>query len=246
MRVKICGVTRPEHVDAAAAAGAAFIGLVFAERSRRHLNVEEAKRLASVLPPRTEPVLRTISPHGGGLWFQRCAEVLDTLIERGRPLLAGVFADQPAAIVNSIADAVDLDLIQLSGNERWEMCLQMRRPVLKTVRTDPTLPAGVLRLQIESGMAHLIHLDSFVPGELGGTGRTAAWDVAESLATEFPLMLAGGLTPANVGEAVTVVRPWAVDVSSGVERDGVKDIGLIEEFVRAAEGAAAGMGSHGG
>jgi phosphoribosylanthranilate isomerase len=68
--------------------------------------------------------------------------------------------------------------------------------------------------------------------------------VAAELAKALPLMLAGGLNPENVGEAIATVRPWAVDVSSGVERDGVKDVDLIRDFVRAAQQAAVGMGTH--
>jgi len=244
MHVKICGLTHPEHIEAATAVGAEFIGLVFAERSRRHVTVQQAKRLVAVLPPRRSPAAASLPLEGGGRWFVRCAEAVDALIGRGRPLVVGVFADQPPAIVNSIAEAVDLDLIQLSGNERLDACLQMRRPTLKTVRTVPGLTATALHRGIEPGMAHLIHLDAYVTGELGGTGVTAAWDVAAALSEEMPIMLAGGLTPENVAEAVATVRPWAVDVSSGVERGGVKDVALIGAFIEAARGAAVGMGTH--
>lgn len=244
MRVKICGLTDPSHVEATAALGMEFIGLVFAERSRRHITVEQAKRMLMPLPEREAPE-PTLELGGGGLWFQRCAAALDGLIAGRRPLIVGVFADQPPALMNSIAEMVGLDLIQLSGNERWETCLQLRRPVIKTVRTEPGLAGAAVRQRIETGMAHLLHIDAYVEGELGGTGQPAAWDVAGELARELPVMLAGGLTPANVGEAVAVVRPWAVDVSSGVERDGVKDVGLIGDFVRAARAAAVGTGAHG-
>ena len=243
-RVKICGVTAPEHVEAAAEAGAAFIGLVFAERSRRHVTVEQAKRLVSVLPRRQGPALTALPLGGRGLWFTRCADAIDSLIVRRRPLVVGVFADQPASLINSIAEAVDLDLIQLSGTERWDACLQMKRPTIKTLRTPPGLTATDLRLQIEAGFAHLCHLDSFVPGELGGTGHIASWEIAADLADGLPLMLAGGLTPENVGEAIRTVHPWAVDVSTGVERDGVKDVELIREFVREAEWATMGAEFH--
>ncbi|MGH2583387.1 MAG: phosphoribosylanthranilate isomerase, partial [Dehalococcoidia bacterium] len=106
--------------------------------------------------------------------------------------------------------------------------------------------ATALHRGIEPGMAHVIHLDAYVAGEMGGTGVTAAWDVASALSEEMPIMLAGGLTPVNVAEAVVTVRPWAVDVSSGVERDGVKDVVLIESFIQAARGAAVGTGTNGG
>jgi phosphoribosylanthranilate isomerase len=243
VRVKLCGLTQPEHIDTAATLGVEFIGLVFAQQSRRRVTVEQAKRLVAVLPPR-EPAAVTLPLGGGGLWFDRCADALDRLIEQRRPVLVGVFADQPPSLVNSIAEAVGLDVIQLSGNERWETALQMRRPVIKTVRARPGAGATALRLGVETGMAHLLHLDAFVEGELGGTGRTAPWDVAAAIAGEMPLMLAGGLTAENVGDAVAAVQPWAVDVSSGVERAGVKDPLLMQTFVQAAR-AAVGMGVYG-
>jgi phosphoribosylanthranilate isomerase len=244
VHIKLCGLTHPEHVETAATLGVEFIGLVFAERSRRRVTVEQAKRLVAVLPPR-EPAGPTLTLGGGGLWFDRCADALDRLAEARRPLLVGVFADQPPSLVNSIAEAVGLDLVQLSGDEHWETALQMRRPVIKTVRTEPGMGVPAMRLRLETGMAHLLHLDAYVEGELGGTGRLASWELGAGLAEEMPVMLAGGLTPDNVLDAVTAVRPWAVDVSSGIEREGVKDVGLMQEFVQAARSAAVGMGMHG-
>jgi phosphoribosylanthranilate isomerase len=245
MHIKICGLTRPEHVEAAASAGASFIGFMFAERSRRHVTVEDAKRLSAVLPPRDQRAVESLQLAQPGLWFQRCADALDALIARGRPLTVGIFANQPVALVNAIAEAADLDLIQLSGDERWETCLQLRRPAIKALRADGgcTCAQDLLRVA-EAGTASLCLLDAEVPGEYGGTGHLADWDIATQLASSLPLMLAGGLTPANVGDAIAAVRPWAVDVSTGVERDGVKDTNLIHDFVRAAQRAAVGMGTH--
>lgn len=245
MRVKICGLTRPEHVEAAASAGASFIGFMFAERSRRHITVEDAKRLSAVLPPRDQPAVESLYLEQPGLWFQRCANALDALIARRRPLTVGVFVNQPVALVNAIAEAADLDLIQLSGDERWETCLQLRRPVIKALRSanDCSCVQDLLRTA-EAGTASLCLLDAEVPGEYGGTGQTADWEVAAQVAASMPLMLAGGLTPENVGAAIATVRPWAVDVSSGVERDGLKDVDLIQDFVRAARSAAVGMGTY--
>jgi anthranilate synthase/indole-3-glycerol phosphate synthase/phosphoribosylanthranilate isomerase len=75
--------------------------------------------------------------HTGMLWFERCAAALESLLERRRPLLVGLFADQPASLANSIADVLDLDLVQLSGHEQWEDCLLLRRPVIKAERVAP-------------------------------------------------------------------------------------------------------------
>lgn len=235
--VKICGVTLPEHVAAARAAGAAFIGLMFAEQSRRRLTVEQARRVVAALPCHEQPPLPALplpAGHTGALWFERCAAALDSLIERRGPLRVGVFADQPASLVNSIADTLALDLVQLSGEESWEDCLLIRRPVIKTERVAPGEPATAIAARAEAGTASLLLLDTAVPGHLGGTGHAFDWRVGREVAERLPVMLAGGLTPANVGEAIGTVRPWAVDVSSGVESNGVKDIEKIAAFVAAA------------
>lgn len=245
VRVKICGLTLPDHAEAAASSGVELVGLMFAERSRRHLSVEAARRVLEGLPPRTGSTVENLTLAGEGLWFRRCADVIGTLFARRRPLVVGVFADQPVSLMNSIAETLDLDLIQLSGNEPWETCLQLRRPAIKMLRAGDAASARELLGSVETGTAALCLLDADVPGEYGGTGTLANWRVAGEVARSLPIMLAGGLSPANVGAAVATVQPWAVDVSSGVERDGVKDVTLIREFVRAAKSAGVGVESHG-
>lgn len=241
VRVKICGLTEPAHAETCEQVGAEFLGLVFAERSRRRLTVEQARRVTAALSPRVAPCVTTLPLGEGGGWFDRCAAALDQL--RGpRPLVVGVFADQPVTLVNSIAEACDLDLVQLSGDESWEQCLAIKRPVIKSLRVPGESPTVQALLALaEFGTASLCMLDADVPGELGGTGTLADWEAAAQIARSLPLMLAGGLSPENVGEAVARVSPWAVDVSSGVERDGGKDVERIAAFVRAVKRAAVGV-----
>lgn len=244
--VKICGLTRPEHVTAAREAGADFIGLMFAEHSPRRVTVEQARRLAALLARPAEPPLVALplpAGHTSALWFERCAAAAESLIERRRPLLVGVFADQPASLVNSIADAVGLDFVQLSGHERWEDCLLIRRPVIKTERVAFGDMAVEVLARVEAGTASLVLLDTAVAGRLGGTGQRFDWSVGRRVAEALPILLAGGLTPENVGDAIRQVRPWGVDVSSGVETDGVKDPDKIRAFlsaVRAGDASIAG------
>lgn len=239
--VKICGVTQPAHVEAACAAGADFIGLVFAEQSRRRVTVEQAKQLTAILPPREGPPLIALplpAGHTGMLWFERCAGALESLLARRRPLVVGVFAGQPASLINSIADVLALDLVQLSGDECWEDCLLLRRPVIKTERVAAGDRADAITARAEAGTASLLHLDTAVHGHFGGTGTPFDWQIGRAVAECLPVLLAGGLTVENVGEAVRAVRPWGVDVSSGVETNGVKDVEKIAAFlaaVRAAE-----------
>ncbi len=225
--VKICGVSEPRHARAAAALGADFVGVVFAP-SRRQVTMGQGKRIATALgkgsdhPP---PAAAT-------------TEAIEGVLRSRRPLLVGVFADQDVETINGIAEECGLDLVQLSGSEPWEMCALLSRPVLKCTKVRQGQRAEDVLEEI--GQGGLVLLDTHVEGLYGGTGVTLDWAVAGQVAGRLPLMLAGGLTPENVGEAVRAVRPWAVDVSSGVETEGIKDVSRIRAFIEAAKGATDG------
>lgn len=219
--VKICGVTEPKHARAAAAFGADFVGMVFAP-SRRQVTIGQAKRIATAL-----------RKEGGCLRPGAPAPEVEQAAQEQRPLLVGVFADQDADTINAIAEDCGLDVVQLSGSEPWEMCGMIRRPVFKCMKVKPEDSASEVLAAIGEG--GIVLLDPYVAGTYGGTGQTLDWDLAAEVAGRTPTVLAGGLTPENVGEAVRKVRPWAVDVSSGVETDGVKDAQKIREFIAAAK-----------
>jgi phosphoribosylanthranilate isomerase len=242
-RIKICGCRTPEQALAAAEAGADFVGMVFAE-SRRKVSLEEASEIVRALgtplsemeqvsPPalfRTEAIdLRS--------WFTHGAAALERLLERKRPLTVGVFAGNDPDEVNEIVDECRLDLVQLSGAEPWGACLLANRQVIKTVhvRAGDTSVTTMQRMQAGSAMA--VHLDRADDAAYGGTGQTLDWKVAAGVSDAMPVWLAGGLTPQNVADAIKTVRPWCVDVSSGVETDGVKDVAKIRAFIKAAKEA---------
>ncbi len=222
--VKICGVTDPRHARAAAAFGADFVGMVFAP-SRRQVTIGQARRISSALR-KERGCLRPAAS---------AAEVEDAVRAR-RPLLVGVFADQDSDTINSIAEECGLDIVQLSGSETWEMCGIIGRPVFKCMKVRPDDEASSVMSNV--GEDGIVLLDPYVAGTYGGTGQTLDWKMAAEVAGRTPTVLAGGLTPDNVGEAVRAVRPWAVDVSSGVETDGMKDTGKIRSFIAAAKEAA--------
>ncbi len=211
--VKICGVMRPEHARLAAECGADMIGVVFA-RSRRQLSVEAAKDIR---------------------------KALDNLEKR--PLLVGVFVNETPQRIREIAREVGLDVIQLSGDETPSLVAECAQdyPVIKAVRfpSDAALEEalGILDSYVVGGSDGRIRLlvDAHQPGEYGGTGQVADWSLAAQLASQRDIILAGGLNPSNVAEAIRAVPPWGVDVSSGVESGGVKDPGLIEEFIASAK-----------
>lgn len=221
--VKICGVSDPRHARAAASYGADFIGVVFAP-SRRQVTMGQARRIADALGERNGPPSAPTT------------EAVEQRLRSGRPLLVGVFADQDADTINTIADECSLDLVQLSGSEPWEMCGLLKRPVLKCLKVRQEQSPGEVIHQVREGA--LLLLDPYVEGSYGGAGVTLDWDVAAEVAKGRAVMLAGGLRPDNVAKAVQTVHPWAVDVSSGVETEGAKDVAKIRDFIRAAKEAA--------
>lgn len=220
--VKICGVQDAKHARLAAAFGADFIGVVFAP-SRRQVTIGQAKRIAKAL-----------GKDGPALHAPDVAEIEAALREK-RPLLVGVFADQDPDTINDIAAECALDLVQLSGSEPWEVNEHLERPIVKCMKVREDETADELMGHYHGGAVLL--LDPYVPGTYGGTGRTLDWQVAGEIARRTPTILAGGLTPSNIAHAVKAVRPWAVDVSSGVESDGVKDPEKIRAFIGAAKSA---------
>jgi phosphoribosylanthranilate isomerase len=235
-RVKICGCMRIEDVLAAREAGADFVGLMFARDSRRRLTIEDAQALVEALGPSLRTLEQDEPPpvrHGNEgsatEWFRHGADALDRLLARKRPLTVGVFEHQPMEDVNTIADEVGIDLIQLSGREAWGDCLLANRQVIKTVDASAAASAKDVIAAIEPGTAIAALLDI-------SRGRGIAFDrdVAARVAAELPVWLAGGLTPGNVDSIVRDVRPWLVDVSSGVETQGAKDAAKIRDFVQAA------------
>jgi len=219
LKVKICGITSKEQALAAAEAGADYVGLVFAP-SKRQLTVEQALLITKALRA----------------WRG----------ERLSPEIVGVFVNRPAEEVNRLAHLCHLDVVQLSGDETLKHCLTINLPVIKAVHVPPQGDVEAIEKSLsclqELGLLPL--LDAAVPGKYGGTGRTFNWELARSLAPTYAFLLAGGLGPHTVGQAIRTVRPWGVDVSSGVETKGLKDIGKIKAFIAAAREAEQLYGGH--
>jgi phosphoribosylanthranilate isomerase len=209
VQVKICGLREPEHALIALEEGADMIGLVFATSPRR-VSVDEGKAVADAV--------RSADP----------ARKLQ---------IVGLFVNETAEHMNAVAEEVGLDRIQLSGDEPAQLINKLRRPAIGSIRAHATdWSAAVRRLQdwvIVTPWA--VIMDTHVPGIYGGTGTIGDWDIAEQFARRFRLILAGGLTPENVESAIQKVKPYAVDVSSGVESDGLKDPDKIRSFIRIAK-----------
>jgi phosphoribosylanthranilate isomerase len=214
-KIKICGLSETQHALATAKAGADFIGLVFAP-SRRRVSAKKALQIVKAIH-RLRP----------------------------RPDIVGVFANSTTEEVNRIADYCNLDWVQLSGDETWHYCQQIERPVIKTIHVLTTKTTEEIVDEITEGHRLLpdgkliCHLDSKVGDAYGGTGQTFNWQLAKEVSSRFSVIIAGGLTPDNVGQLVKEVQPWGVDVSTGIETDGRKDVTKITAFiqiVRAASG----------
>lgn len=208
--VKICGLSTPETVDAAIAAGADMIGLVFFPKSPRNVSLEQAAALAARA--------------------------------RGRARVVALVVDADDAALQNIAAKVGPDLIQAHGAESPARVAEIARltgkPVIKAIRVKDEADIGAAA--DFSAVASLILYDAKAPETLGnalpgGNGHAFDWGLLEG-EKRPAFMLAGGLTPENVAEAIRVTGAPIVDVSSGVESaPGIKDISLIRKFVEAAK-----------
>lgn len=201
-RIKICGLTREEDVDAAVAAGADALGFVFYPSSPRHVTAQRAAELARRVPPFVD--------------------------------IVGLFVNAAPEAVRAICDSVPISLLQFHGDETSGYCRQFSRPYLRAARVRPGL--DLVEFAGSFPDARGLLLDAFVEG-YGGGGHVFDWTLIPPELPAF-LVLSGGLTAANVGDAIRRVRPVAVDVSSGVEMGkGIKDHQKIAAFVAAVRKA---------
>jgi phosphoribosylanthranilate isomerase len=218
-RIKFCGITSLEDARLAVDAGAWAIGLIFWPRSARRCDLDTAAEITAALRRRVE--------------------------------IAGVFVNATLDHVAQTAQALDLSMVQLHGDEGPVYCAEAGRrtgaKVIKAMRVRSG--ADIQALAAFHTDYHL--LDAYTKGLPGGTGETFAWELARAdvnptHSTTHParMILSGGLTPDNVAEAIEVVRPFAVDVASGTEREpGRKDPAKLVAFARAVAGAHATTGT---
>ena len=219
-KIKICGLRSAENALAVARAGADMLGLNFYPNSPRYLAPEVASELVHRLR----------------------AELGESC-----PVLVGVFVNATTEEVRKIVDQVGLDFVQLSGDESVETLRALGEIAFKAIRPadEAAARADVGRFTdgfTQNSKAPSILLDAFNPKLYGGTGETAGEGIALAVKAVAPrLMLAGGLNPENVAERIRRIRPWGVDVASGVEagRPGIKDEGKLRAFIEAARAADA-------
>ncbi len=147
----------------------------------------------------------------------------------------GLFVNAPSDTVRSIVEQCGLDYAQLCGDETPEFCQELELPVVRSLRVrGPDVVDEVARFAPHVSWCIL---DGFQPNSYGGTGTSFDWRLAQTIARDYPIMVAGGLTPETVGEVIRLVEPFGVDVSSGVETAGDKDVVKIARFIAAARAA---------
>ena len=209
-RAKICGITRTQDVEAVVQAGADAIGLVFFPPSPRHVSIEQAQILASSVPAYVQ--------------------------------LVGLFVNASAEEIQTVLDSVPLDVLQLHGDETPEQCQQIalhcKRRWYKAIQVRPDLDILTEIQRYQAVGASAVLLDAWHPELKGGTGHSFDWNQFPQL--DIPLILAGGLTPENVSDAIDTTAAFAVDVSGGVESaKGIKDQQLIEKFMQGVQRGSA-------
>jgi phosphoribosylanthranilate isomerase len=214
VKVKICGLTEVDHALSASGAGADFLGLVFAP-SRRQVSPEKAKEIVDAVHH-----LNSITA------------------------VVGVFVNATVEEVNRIADKCHLDWVQLSGDESGEYCSEIASPIIKVTHVSTRPDIQKLAVEIEDKfqlkpVRDLIYLlDTKAEGAYGGTGRAFDWRLAREISAMAKIMIGGGLKASNVRRLLEEVSPWGVDVSSGVETDGKKDVIKIRAFIESVKPSA--------
>lgn len=210
-KIKICGITTLNDALAAAELGADLLGFNFYPKSPRYLAPETCREMTAVL--------RQTYP---------------------RLTLVGVFVNAPVAETRAILETCQLDLAQLHGDETPEILAELGSRAFKAIRlsasesVDESVFAFVSVPQSVSPLSPALLVDAAVKGLYGGSGVTTDWAKAAELSQRIPLLLAGGLTPGNVAQAIEQVRPWGVDTASGVESSpGVKDAVRMRDFAAA-------------
>ncbi|WP_313659762.1 phosphoribosylanthranilate isomerase [Acinetobacter variabilis] len=202
-RAKICGITRIQDINSVVHAGADAIGLVFYPPSPRHVNIEQAQGLLQNIPAYVQVV--------------------------------GLFVNATADEIAAVLKQVPLDILQFHGDESPEQCQAIARQVgrrwYKAIQVKPDLDVVAEIQHYQTAGASAVLLDAWHPDLKGGTGHSFDWSTFPQL--DIPLILAGGLNPDNIEQAIHTTQAYAVDVSGGVESaKGIKDQQLIERFMQ--------------
>jgi len=255
--VKVCGITNAEDALVACRSGANLIGVIFAEKSKRKVTNEQAKEIVSAVQKFGERYgqAKVFAVEENGSAIPRLISKASVLERASRiPLVVGVFQNQPLDVVKHTVEECGLDMVQLHGSEGMKAAnaSNFGVPALRVVDVElgsdggkNTSSADIASSIVENVTSDplAILLDTSIKGDKhggGGTGKKFDWNVAEAVQNMgLPVIIAGGLTPDNIGEAVGKIRPFGVDVAGGVEaKPGLKDHDKVRAFVVGAKKAA--------
>ena len=202
MRVKICGITKPDQGKAIASMGANALGFICVPASPRYVTSTQIRAVREQLPDNVERI--------------------------------GVFANSTITEIKQIVAEADLTGVQLHGDESPDFCVQLRQvlpqvEIIKALRVQNS--QALEQLDIYTSYVDTLLLDAYDPQQLGGTGKTLDWDTLQAFNPKCDWLLAGGLTPFNILEALSQVKPNGIDLSSGVERNpGDKDLSKVSQL----------------
>ncbi|MGK7877333.1 MAG: phosphoribosylanthranilate isomerase [Xenococcaceae cyanobacterium] len=202
MRVKICGITQPEQGWAIANLGATALGFICVQKSPRYVDIARIKTIVKQLPPEVDRI--------------------------------GVFANASSSEIGEIVAETALTGVQLHGDESPEFCQQLRQflpniELIKTLRIKT--PESLSEANAYTNYVDTLLLDAYHPQLLGGTGKTLNWEALAKFHPNLPWLLAGGLTPENILDALKQLHPSGIDLSSGVERSpGDKDLDKVAQL----------------
>jgi phosphoribosylanthranilate isomerase len=221
-KVKVCGITNSGDAMKACDLGADFLGFIFVKRTPRAVNKEAVREIVSLVSVESE------APH--------------------KPALVGLFKNEDLKKAAETVISCGLDHVQLHGDESPDYCAKLKDSIwvkgdirIKVIKVfkvkEEIMPIGEYGLD-DYTKADFFVFDTYHPVVAGGTGEGFDWKVLKQYDINKPFFIAGGLTPANVLEAVKAVSPYGVDVSSGVEKaPGIKDDKLLKEFIENAKKA---------
>lgn len=201
MKIKICGLSRIEDIKFINEFLPDYAGFIFAEKSRRKVNIDNAKKMKSILNENIKSI--------------------------------GVFVDESHEVIKEIADMNLIDLIQLHGNESNDYIIELKKeislPVIKAYKADINL-----KNKIEKSCCDYVLIDSYSQEKFGGTGSVFDWGLIPDMNKK--LFLAGGLNINNIEDAIKTVKPYCVDINSGVETNGIKDRKKIQDIILKIKG----------
>jgi len=213
VKIKFCGITNLQDACNAVEAGADMLGFNFYSKSPRYIPLPDCQRIIQGVR---------------GLYRERAAEIM----------MVGIFVNESFSAVDGMMKQCQLDLVQLSGDETPDYVQEFGDKAIKVIReTGSESFIRIAERYPQRRNPPAFVLDATVIGEYGGTGKTIDWNRAAEIAAVMPVLLAGGLYPGNVQRAIELVKPWGVDVASGIESSpGKKDPDLMKKFVSETRG----------